>query len=184
MVDEYEIQPAVGEAVLRAQPAKRRPTITEMADDDRHAIADTRVIPDPVGNLGVRRAELDRVELSGARHDSGHPQRAVTAVGTQLKETPGLHAPDRPVEDLTLLVSDIHHEAAAVAEVVDHADHVVDVTSPGVPQHVVGERFLASVAHLPVRHHTLPAKHEAQHGPPQERHRLAAELVRGDRRSE
>src|SRR5918997_2691449 len=121
-----------------------------MADDDRHAIADTRVIPDPAGNLSVHRADLDRVEPGIARHDADYSQCAVTAVGTQLEETSGSDSPDRLVEDLTLLVPHVHHEAVVVAEVIDHPDGIVEVTSPGVRHDVPGERLLASLAHLPV----------------------------------
>jgi hypothetical protein len=119
-----------------------------------------------------------------AAHDTGHPQCAVTAVGAQLEETAGLGALDRPVQDPPLLVPHVHHEAVLVAEVIDHADHIVEVSPPSVRHYVSSECLLAPVTRLPLRQETPPAQEHAQHGPSQERHRFAAEFVSSDRRSE
>src|SRR5262249_17517889 len=119
---------------------------------------------------------LDREDTCFRGHHARHPERAVAAVGSELEQPPGPDAPDGPVEDLSLLVTDVHHDALLVAELVDDPDDVVEVARPGAVGDVCGERLLASVADLPGGEEVSRAEEHAQRRPAQERKPLAAEL--------
>ena len=176
VVDEDEVHRAAREAVLRFEPRHRVAAVAQESDDHGRPITDARVVPDAAGDSGVRLAELDRVEPSLWRHHTRHPERAVAAVGPELEQPPRADAPHGPVEDLSLLVTDVHHDALLVAELVDDPDDVVDVARSGVGRDVGGECLLASIAYLPVRDEVSRAEDHAQHRPSQERNPLAAEL--------
>ena len=150
MVDEYEGEGAVAEAVLRFQGRDRLPAVAERADDHADPFAHTRVVDDAPRDVRVARVELDRVQMGVVRHHPDRAQRAVAAVGSELQQATRPNPADRRVEKLTLLVADVHHEALAVAELVDGADRVVEVAQGGVCCDVLAKRLLAAVPNLPL----------------------------------
>src|SRR6185312_12666854 len=95
--------------------------------DHGELIADSGVVPDAAGDRRVVRVELEGAHPSAGRHDPGHAQRAVPAVGPQLEQDAWRSPADRAVEDLALLVAHVDHHAAVHAEFVDHPDDVLGI---------------------------------------------------------
>jgi hypothetical protein len=105
---------------------------------------------DAARDLSVCGVELKRVEPGVPRHNPGHPQRAVAAVSTQLKQPTGLSPLNRIVQKLSLFVAYIDEKADAPAEVIDDSNSVVYITGTGVGYNVFLERRFPTVANLPL----------------------------------
>src|SRR5438270_666288 len=138
VVHEHEVKRFVCEAELVPQPLDRRAAVPERAHEDRQPVLHARVSPNPAGDLGIRRVELDRAEPGIGRHHPCDPQPGVAAVGAELEQQSRRGPFDRPVEDLTLLVADVHHHAACRAEVIDDADRLVQVSRAGMGENMRG----------------------------------------------
>jgi hypothetical protein len=116
-------------------------------------------------------------EVGVGRHRPRHPQGAVPAVRTQLKEHARPDPPHRCIKNLALLVTHVDQEAFAVAELVNHPDRVVEVAGSRVRGDVIGERLLPTVADLPLPEQVLLPGRHPQEGPPQEEHGLPGDVV-------
>src|SRR5436190_2358324 len=176
VVDEEEVERALAEAELAAQPLDRGSAVPERADDDGETVVHAGVSPDAACDVGVCGEVLDRDEAGLGRHHPCDAQAAIAAVGPELEQQPWRGALDRAVEELALLVADVHHHAARDAEVVDHADRVIEIAGARGGEDVLGERLLAPVAHLPVARQATDAKEHPQHRPAQEGDPSAAYL--------
>ena len=130
---------------------------------------------DRIQHMFYRQFQDGTGEHAGGHHPGG-PQRAVATVRAQLQQAARLGPPNRSVQDLPLLVPDVDQEAAAIGEVVDHADRVVEVSVPSLGLHVARERQLPAVPHLPLRGQATHAEQHANQRPAQERKPLPAEL--------
>jgi hypothetical protein len=87
-----------------------------------------------------------------------------------------LRSPDRFIQDLALLVADIHHRAVPVTELVDDSDGVVNVTGPGSGFDIPDERLLSPVADLPLRAHAPETDGHAQDRQAKKREAPTADL--------
>src|SRR6201996_9063574 len=83
VVEEYEIQTALGESVVLGENLERRP-VADGAVNAGDAIGETDVRPHTAGYRGVGAGLFDR-EYVGARCGSGDPQPAVSPVGTEFQ---------------------------------------------------------------------------------------------------
>ena len=63
-----------------------------------------------------------------------------------------------------------------IGEVINGANHIVEVALSSLGLDELGKRQLPTVAYLPLGRQALRAKHHAQHRPPQERESFPAKL--------
>ena len=101
MVYEDQVQRPLRKAVLALQGADRFASVTKRPDDG-HPVVHAGVGQDATRDLRVCGIEFNRVEPGLERHNPGHAQRAVAAVGTQLKQPMGLTPLNRTVQNLPL----------------------------------------------------------------------------------
>src|SRR5579862_1544035 len=176
VVDEDEVERSRGEAVFGPEPGDGLPAIAKCPHHYRYLVANPGVVPDAPGNGRVRRAELDRVQSTACGHDPRRAEGAVAAVRSALAAPPRGTPLYRPVQDLALLVSHVHHDALVGAEGVDRPDHVVEIPLTGVSSDVGRQGFFASVADLPIVEQVPRAVDHAQRRPPQKWKSPAADL--------
>src|ERR1700733_5542169 len=166
VVKEYEIQTALGESVVLGQNLERRP-VADGAVNAGDAIGEASVRPHAAGYRGVGTGLFDR-EYVGARCRPGDPQPAVSAVGPEFDGERRIRALDGSVEQLALLVADVHEDRLVVGEVVDGVDRGVDIARRCGGNDVVGRRLLPAVTHLTRPYGVPAAESPAQDRVPQE----------------
>src|SRR5262245_26788847 len=99
--------------------------------------------------LGIGRAELNRIQASARRKLLCNPQGAVSNIRAKLEHATRFHPLDDVVEELALLVTDIDEKLLVVSVVVYRAYSIPNITRSGVRQHVVDTRRLSTISHLP-----------------------------------
>src|SRR3984885_4180012 len=166
VVEEYEIQTALGESVVLGENLERRP-VADGAVNAGDAIGEAGVCPHAAGHRGVGTGLFDR-EYVGTRCRSGDPQPAVSAVGTEFHGKLRVRALDGGVEQLALFVADVHEYRLVVGEVVDGVDRGVDIARGCVGNDVLGRRLFPPVTHLTRPYDGLSAESPAQERVPQE----------------
>jgi hypothetical protein len=103
------------------------------------------------------------------RSGPGDAERAVAAVGAQLKGEPGIGAADCGVEKFAFLVADVDQERLLVGERVDGGKDVVEVAATRIGLDICRAVRLPAVTDLAGLHevghcHTQPPHRGAQEG--------------------
>src|SRR6202012_69669 len=166
VVEEYEIQTALGESVVLGENLERRPVV-DGAVNAGDAIGEAGVRPHAARYRGVGAGLFDR-EYVGARCRPGDPQPAVSAVGTEFHGELRVRALDGGVQQLALLVADVHQDRLVVGELVAGFYPCGAFARRCIGNDVVGHRFLPAVTHLTRSYDGRAAESPAQERVPQE----------------